>query len=103
MTDKRLYALDQNGNKLFAGDTVFRKIKNSRTSFADGASPPDKMFYVITRIEPDYAPKQGHHYERKDMPDGGLCSYISVDGPEGNYPKWGSWYADDFVFSCRGE
>jgi hypothetical protein len=40
---------------------------------------------------------------RREMPEGDQCSYVSVDGPEGTYPKWGGWYADDFIFSCRGE
>ncbi len=101
MDDKRLYALDQNGNKLYAGDTVLRKVKNK--PYSDVDYPPDNMFYVITRIEPDYEVKQGHHYERREMPDGGQCTYISVDGPDGSYAKWGGWYSDDFVFSCRGE
>ncbi len=101
MSDKRFYALDQNGNKLFKGDTVFYKPKNKRQS--DVKYPPANMFFVVSNIEPDYEIKQGHRYERKVMPDGGLCTYISVDGPEGDYPKWGAWHADDFIFSCRGE
>lgn len=99
MSDKRLYALDQNGQKLFEGDTVFYKPKSKR---AQGNYPPLNMFYVVTRIEPPYEARQGHNYVRREMPEGGECPYISVDGPDGDYPKWGAWYADDFIFSCRG-
>lgn len=101
MSDKRFYALDQNGARLYVGDTVLYRPKGSKR--ADVNYPPSDMFYVVTRIEPDYEIKQGHNYARREMPEGGQCSYVSVDGPEGAYPKWGGWYADDFIFSCRGE
>jgi hypothetical protein len=101
MTDRNFYALDQNGNKIFKGDTVFRRAKNKL--YADISYPPDRTFYVVSDVQPDYVFKQGHRYERKDMPEGGPCAYISVDGPDGDYPKNGRWYADDFIFSCRGE
>lgn len=93
MSDKRFFALDQNGDKLFVGDTVFRKVKSKPNVYSDIMYPPDNKFYVITQIEPDY--------ESKDAPGGGECFYISIDGPEGTYAKASRWRSVDFIFSCR--
>jgi hypothetical protein len=93
--------LDQNFNKVFVGDTVFRKVKLNHEQFP--TDPADGMFYVVTSIQPDLVPSQGHRYERvRDQVDL-RCSYISIDGPDGPYPKKGEWLASNFVFACRGD
>lgn len=95
------HALDQNGKQLFIGDTVFRNAKsNYQISDSD---PPDQKFYIVTDIQPDYVPLAGHHYVRKDMPDGGLCSFISVRDCTEEWLSHGSWHGFNFIFSCRIE
>jgi hypothetical protein len=87
------YAIDQNGKQLFVGDTVLRKEKADHQS--NVGDPPNLKFYVIVSIEPDYVLVGGHRYERRVLPDGGECSYITVNDISG------CWYAGNFVFSCR--